>query len=74
MLNVFASQVPIYASYLADAVSVYARAADEALREGIDIRNGTAIMAKIKGRTYDSPLLYFADSVMYSMQCMQVPS
>jgi len=49
-------QVPIYAAYLYDAVSVYARALKEALDEGIDRRNGTAIVERIKGRTYDSKL------------------
>jgi len=47
-------QVPIYAAYLYDAVSVYATALQEALAENIDVRNGAAILAKIKGRIYES--------------------
>ena len=49
-------QVPIYAAYLYDAVSVYARALKEALDRGINPRNGSAIVERIKGRTYDSKL------------------
>jgi len=47
-------QVPIYASYLHDAVSLYATALQQALQENVDVRNGTAILAKIKGRIYES--------------------
>jgi len=47
-------QVPIYASYLHDAVTVYATAVRHVLREGADVRNGTAIAANIKGRIYES--------------------
>jgi len=47
-------QVPIYAAYLYDAVNVYARALKEALDEGENPRNGSAIVERIRGRTYDS--------------------
>ena len=47
-------QISIHAAYLCDAVTVYARALAEALREGIDARDGAAIIAKITGRTYES--------------------
>ena len=47
-------QVPIYASYLHDAVTVYATALRHVLRGGADVRNGTAIAANIKGRIYES--------------------
>jgi len=46
--------VPVYASYLHDAVTVYATALQQALREKLDVRDGAAILAKIKGRIYDS--------------------
>jgi len=49
-------QVPIYASYLHDAVSLYATALHQSLGENIDVRNGAAILAKIKGRIYESEL------------------
>jgi len=47
-------QVPIYAAYLYDAVNVYARALEEALEKGVNPRNGSAIVERIRGRTYDS--------------------
>ena len=47
-------QVPIYASYLHDAVTVYATAVRQVLHENITVRNGTAIAAHIKGRIYQS--------------------
>jgi guanylate cyclase len=47
-------KVPIYAAYLYDAVNVYARALFEAIDEGVDMRNGSAIANRIKGRTYES--------------------
>lgn len=47
-------QVPIYTAYLYDAVMVYARAVDEVLREGGSQTNGTAILAKIRSRTFTS--------------------
>jgi hypothetical protein len=51
----FLVQVPIYASYLHDAVNVYARALTEVLVENVtNVRNGTAILSKIKGRMYES--------------------
>jgi len=52
------SQVPIYAAYLYDAVNLYAHALDEVLQEGGNIRNGTAIIEKVIGRTYKSKLNY----------------
>jgi len=47
-------QVPIYASYLHDAVSLYASALHQALREHVNVRDGAAILAKIKGKIYES--------------------
>lgn len=48
-------KVPIFASYLHDAVSVYGRALTEVLAENVtNVRNGTAILSKIKGRMYES--------------------
>ncbi|KAL5019050.1 hypothetical protein ScPMuIL_004772 [Solemya velum] len=47
-------QVPIYTAYLYDAVMVYSRAVDEVLREGGSVTNGTAILAKIRSRTFIS--------------------
>jgi len=35
-------------------VTVYSEALQRALRENVDVRNGTAISAKIKGQIYDS--------------------
>jgi len=46
--------VPIYAAYLHDAVSLYAAALHQALLDNVDVRNGAAILANIKGKTYDS--------------------
>jgi len=61
-------QVPIYAAYLYDAVSIYARALKEALDDGTDPKNGTVIVDRLKGRMYDSKprLLVFSFSPMYS--------
>jgi len=53
-MYIYIIQVPIYASYLHDAVKVYATALRQVLQERIDVRNGTAIAAKIKGRMYES--------------------
>ena len=47
-------QVKPEAAYLYDAVWIYARAADTALRQGLCPRNGTAIMEYIKGAAYRS--------------------
>jgi len=47
-------QVPIYASYLYDAVSLYAKALRQSIDENVDVRNGAAILAEIKGRNYQS--------------------
>jgi len=54
-------QVPIYASYLYDAVSLYARALRQTLDEQVDVRDGAAILAKIKGRIYESELLKLSE-------------
>ncbi|XP_050084377.1 guanylate cyclase 32E [Anopheles aquasalis] len=47
-------QVPIYGTYLYDALMIYARAATDVLREGGDISNGTLIMRHIFNRSYHS--------------------
>jgi len=47
-------EVPIYASYLHDAVMLYASALQQVRRQHINVRNGTAIAANIKGRIYES--------------------
>ena len=47
-------QVPIYAAYLYDAISLYAGALDTVLEKGEDPMNGKAIMSKIFNRTYHS--------------------
>ena len=52
--DVIFQQVPIYASYLYDAVYLYCRALLECLQKGIDPRNGTAILSRIKNRMYES--------------------
>jgi len=57
--QVLLTQVPIYAAYLYDAVNVYARALKEALDDGIKPENGSAIVDRIKGRTYDSKSFMF---------------
>ncbi|XP_046734564.1 guanylate cyclase 32E-like [Diprion similis] len=46
--------MPIQAAYLYDAVMIYARAATELLAEGEDPRNGSAILSKIRNRSYHS--------------------
>jgi len=55
-------QVPIYAAYLYDAVNVYATALKEVLDDRMNPRNGTAIVERIRGRTYDSKLRAFVSS------------
>jgi len=67
-------QVPIYAAYLYDAVNVYARALKEALDEGVNPRNGTAIVERIKGRTYDSKLYVIIVLVSLAIQQLDIPS
>ncbi|ELT90006.1 hypothetical protein CAPTEDRAFT_179119 [Capitella teleta] len=47
-------QISVYAAYLYDSVFLYARALDEILQEGGDPRNGSGILAKILGRSYQS--------------------
>ncbi|XP_048508953.1 guanylate cyclase 32E isoform X2 [Athalia rosae] len=46
--------MPIQAAHLYDAVMIYARAATELLAEGEDPRNGSAILNKIRNRSYHS--------------------
>ncbi|XP_064595045.1 guanylate cyclase 32E-like [Liolophura sinensis] len=46
------------AAYLYDAVWLYARAADELIREGVDVRDGRAIFSKLQGATYKSAIGY----------------
>lgn len=47
-------QVTVYAAYLYDAVYLYARAADKVVKEKKNITDGTAIMEKIRGTSYNS--------------------
>lgn len=49
--------VPIYAAYLYDAVMVYVQAIQEVLALNESISNGTAVVAKIRDRTYTSRIL-----------------
>jgi hypothetical protein len=49
--------VPIYAAYLYDAVMVYVQAIQEVLARNESISNGTAVVAKIRDRTYTSRIL-----------------
>ena len=53
--------VPIYAAYLYDAVTVYARTLDTVLKDGGSADNGTAIIEKIRNTTFTS---MFAESVL----------
>ncbi|XP_071444038.1 guanylate cyclase 32E [Hetaerina americana] len=46
--------VPIGAAHLYDAVMIYARALSEVLQNGDDPRNGSAILERIKNRSYHS--------------------
>lgn len=50
--------VPIYAAYLYDAVTVYARALDAVLRQGGLADNGTDIIDRIRNTTFTSVLGY----------------
>ncbi|XP_060589036.1 guanylate cyclase 32E-like isoform X3 [Ruditapes philippinarum] len=50
--------VPVYAAYLYDAVYTYARALEEVLKEGGKPNNGTAIIDKIRDRSFKSILGY----------------
>lgn len=50
--------VPIYAAYLYDAVTVYARTLDAVLKDGGSANNGTAIIEKIRNTTFTSVLGY----------------
>lgn len=52
----FIYKVPIHAYHAYDAVMIYAKALTEALRDGHDPRNGTAIMERIRNRHYHSIL------------------
>ena len=45
------------AAYLYDAVMMYAQALHEVLLEGDSPRNGTAIMARINNRRFESNIL-----------------
>ena len=53
---VVVDQVPIHAYHAYDALMTYARALTEALKDGHDPRNGTAIMERIRNRPYHSIL------------------
>jgi guanylate cyclase len=46
--------VPIDAAHLYDAVMIYARALTEVFQNGEDPRNGSAILQKIRNRSYHS--------------------
>ena len=45
------------ASYLYDAVFLYARTLREALNKSVDVTNGTAMIEPMKDRPYDSELV-----------------
>lgn len=47
-------QVPIEATYLYDAVMIYARALTEIFQSNEDPKNGTAILTRILNRSYHS--------------------
>lgn len=53
-LYVYVVQVSPYAEYLYDAVSLYAQALDEVLRQGGNVKDGRDIVDLIRGRTYFS--------------------
>jgi len=53
-LHFAVSEVPIEATYLYDAVMIYARALTEALAQGVDPRDGVSIYGKIRNRSYHS--------------------
>ena len=53
LLFVF-SQLKPEAAYLYDAVWLYAKAVDQVLEDGLDYRNGTLVIDKIKHTTYKS--------------------
>ena len=46
--------VPIHAAHLYDAVMIYARALTKVLQDGLDPRNGTAILQHIRATAYES--------------------
>ncbi|XP_076454270.1 guanylate cyclase 32E-like [Babylonia areolata] len=54
----FTKRITDYAAYLYDAVWVYAVAVAEVIREGGSVRDGTAIINHIRGRSYRSILGY----------------
>ncbi|ESO84763.1 hypothetical protein LOTGIDRAFT_221869, partial [Lottia gigantea] len=47
-------QIDIFAAYLYDAVMVYARALDEALKNGEDPYDGRSLIMRINNRTFES--------------------
>ena len=49
-------QVPIHAYHAYDALMTYARALTEVLEDGYDPRNGSAIIERIRNRSYHSVL------------------
>ena len=50
-------QISDYAAYLYDAVLLYSVAVAEVLRSGGSVRDGTAIINRIRGRSYKSESL-----------------
>ena len=48
--------MPIHAYHAYDALMTYARALTEALEDGYDPRNGSAIIERIRNRSYHSVL------------------
>lgn len=61
-------EVPIHAYHAYDAVMIYAKALTEALRDGYDPRNGTAIMERIRNRPYHSVLGFDVSNRMLTNQ------
>jgi hypothetical protein len=50
-------QVPLYASYLYDAVMIYAQALDKVIKDKQSIRDGKNIINKIIGHSFRSKSL-----------------
>ena len=64
-------QVPIYAAYLYDAVTVYARALDAVLKDGGSADNGTDIIERIRNTTFTS--VYNSYFLIYARVHLRVP-
>lgn len=47
-------KIPLFAAHLYDAIFLYARCIHEMLMENLDIKNGTAVISRIRNRTFQS--------------------